>query len=208
MVAAIAAALGLPSACVPLEVPRSGQAAVVRAGKALVFGRIRMVDAQDEDIGYSPFSFDPWDEPFFGPGPRMVLELRQIYPPGGALRYRTYPSAPIEPDGAFFWILPAGDYVLLGNPRLLGSENFTPGETTALARFTVSTTGKTIYVGALVIGITYDLVDFVRAWRTDEADYEIRSLRVEDERERDLSRLRERFPALPEPVVTERMWTE
>jgi hypothetical protein len=138
----------------------------------------------------------------------MTPELRQLYPPGGAYKYKTHPAPPIEADGSFFWILSAGDYVLLGNPRLPGSKRFSPEETGTLVRFSVSATGRTIYVGTLIISIVFDLEDFVSAWRTGEAEYEIRSLRVVDERERDLAKLRERFSALPEPVVTECMRTE
>jgi hypothetical protein len=208
IVSAIAVAFCLQSSCVPIGIPRAGQPVVIKPGQALVFGRIRMLDAMNENITYSPFKFDPWDEPFFVTGPRMTLELRQLFPPGGVFKYKAYPAPPIEADGSFFWILSAGDYELLGNPRLLGSKRFTPGETCTLARFSVSTTGGTIYVGALIIGIDFDLVDFIRAWKNDEAEYEIRSLRVVDERERELSKLRERFPAIPEPVVTEYMRTE
>jgi hypothetical protein len=208
LAAALAAALFLQSSCVSIGTPRAGQPVVLKPGQALVFGRIVMLGARDENIKYSPFKFDPWDEPFFVTGPRMTLELRQLFPPGGAFRYKAHPAAPIEEDGSFFWILSAGDYELLGNPRLPGSKRFTQEETGTLARFSVSATGGTIYVGTLIISIDFGLVDYILAWKNDEAQYEIRSLRVVDERERELSKLRERFPALPEPVVTEYMRTE
>lgn len=208
VVGAIAAAFCLQSSCVSIGTPRAGQPVVLKPGQALVFGRIVMLAAKNENIKYSPFKFDPWDEPFFVTGPRMTLELRQHFPPGGAFKYKSHPAAPIETDGAFFWILSAGDYELLGNPRLLGSERFTEAETGTLARFSVPTTGGTIYVGTLIIGIDFDLVDYILAWKNDEAEYRIQSLRVVDERERELSKLRERFPALPEPVVTDYMRTE
>jgi hypothetical protein len=167
-----------------------------------------VLDAKNEKIEYSAFRFDPWDQPFSGTGPRMTLELRQVFPPGAMYKYKTHPTPPIEADGAFSWILSAGDYELLGNPRLYGSKNFRPEETGTLARFSVSETGGTIYVGTLIISVDFDLVDFLRAYGREDAEYRIQSLRVVDERERDFSKLRERFPALPEPVVTERMRTE
>ncbi|GAB4387298.1 MAG: hypothetical protein Kow0025_00100 [Thermodesulfovibrionales bacterium] len=181
---------------------------VVKPGQALVFGRVRMLSAKDENIEYSAFRFDPWDQPFFGTGPRMALELRQLFPPGGAFRYKAHPAPPVEADGSFFWILSAGDYELLGNPRLLGSKQFTEGETFTLARFSVPATGGTLYVGTLIISVDFDVVDFIGAWKSDEAEYEIRSLRVVDEGEGELPKLRERFPSLPEPVATECMRTE
>jgi hypothetical protein len=207
-VAAIAAALCLLSACMSIGTPRAGEPVAIQPGEALVFGRIRMLDAKNEHIEYSPFWFDPWDQPFFAPGPRMTLELRQLYPPGGAFKYKSHPAPAIEKNGSFFWILSAGDYVLLGNPRLLGSEQFTQEETETLARFRVPASGGTIYLGTLIISIDYDLEHVVPAWRTGEAEYAVRSFRVVDDREQELSQLRARFPALPEPVVTEHMRAE
>lgn len=209
-VAWVAVALCLLPACVSVGTPRVGEPVAIQPwGEALVFGRIRMLDATKENIEYSPFWFDPWDQPFFlGPGPRMTLELRQLQSPGGAFKYKAHPAPAIEKNGSFFWILSAGDYVLLGNPRLLGSERFTQEETETLARFTVPASGGTIYLGTLIISIVYDLQDVVHAWKTGEAEYAIRSRRVVDECERDLSQLRERFLALPEPVVTEYMRVE
>jgi hypothetical protein len=204
-VAAIAAALCLLSACVSIGIPRAGERVTVRLGEALVSGRIRMLDARNESIEYSAFRFDPWDQPFFGPGPRMTLELRQLFPPGGAFKYKAHPAPAIERNGSFFWILPAGDYVLLGNPRLLGSERYTQEETETLARFRVPASGGTVYLGTLIISVVYGLEDLLPAWRTEEAGYAIRGRRVVDEREQGLSRLRERFPEIPEPVVTELM---
>lgn len=208
IVIAIAVTVCLQSSCVSIGTPRAGQPVLIQPGQALVFGSIRMLGGRNEDIECSPFWFDPWDQPFFGTGPRMTLELRQLCSPGGVFKYKAYPAPPIETDGAFFWILSAGDYVLLGNPRLLGSKQFAQEETGMLARFSVSTTGGTIYIGTLIISIVFDIEDFVIAWNTGEAEYEIRGLLVVDERERELSKLRERFPMLPEPVVTEHMRTE
>lgn len=207
IVGVLAAAVCLQS-CMSIGTPRAGQPVAIGPGQTLVFGSIRVLDAKNEKIEYSAFRFDPWDQPFSGTGPRMTLELRQVFPPGGMYKYKTHLTPPIEADGSFFWILSAGDYELLGNPRLYGSKNFSPGETGTLARFSVSATGWTMYVGTLIISVDFDLVDFLRAYGREEAEYRIRSLRVVDERERDLSKLRERFPALPEPVVTERMRTE
>jgi len=205
---AMAVGMYCVSSCVSLETPRAGQPVAVRPEQALVYGRIRMFEATNEKVEYSPFWFDPWDQPFFAPGPRMTLELRELFSPGGMFKYKAYPAPPIETDGSFFWILSAGNYELLGNPRLYGSERFTQGETTPLALFSVSTTGGTIYLGMLIIDIDYGLLNYLRAWRSGEAEYEIQRLRVVDDRERDLSKLRQRFPAFPEPVVTEFMRAE
>ncbi len=207
-VAAVAAALILLSACMSVGIPREGESVAIRPGQALVFGHIRMLDATNEHIEYSPFWFDPWDQPFFGPGPRMTLELRQLYPPGGAFEYKAHPAPAIEKNGSFFWILSAGDYVLLGNPRLYGSERFDQGETETLAYFRVPASGGTIYLGTLIISVDFDFGDVVQGWKSDEAEYEIRGCRVVDEREQELSQLRDRFPAIPEPVITDHMRVE
>ncbi len=207
-VAVIAATLCLLSACMSISIPRAGEPVAIQPGQALVFGRIRMLDAKNEHIEYTPFWFDPWDQPFFGPGPRMTLELRQLYPPGGAFKYKAYLAPAIEKNGSFFWILSAGDYVLLGNPRLPGSKRFSQEETGTLAHFRVPASGGTIYLGTLIISIVFDLQDTVSAWRTGEAEYVIHNCHVMDEREQELSQLRARFPAVPEPVVTGHMRTE
>jgi hypothetical protein len=203
----VAAAVCLLSSCVSLETPYAGQPVVIPPGRALVFGRIRMFDVKIKNTEYAPFRFDPYDQPFAGPGPRMTLELRQLLPLGGLYKYKAYPAAPVEPDGSFYWILSAGDYELLGNPRLLGSRRFSPADAISLARFSVAASGQTIDVCTLIIDVIYDFVDFLRAWKTDEAEYVVQSLRVMDERGQIL-KLHERFPALPEPVITECMRTE
>ena len=207
-VVAIAATLCLLSACTSIGTPRAGEPVTVQPGEALVFGRIRMLNAKNEDIEYSPFWSDPWDQPFFGPGPRMTLELRRLYPPGGAFKYKSHPAPAVQKNGSFFWILSTGDYVLLGNPRLYGSERFDEEETVTLARFRVPASGGTIYLGTLIISIVFDFGDVVQGWKRDEAEYVIRGFRVVDEREQELSQLRARFPAIPEPVVTEPMRAE
>jgi hypothetical protein len=207
-VATIGTLLCLLSACASVGTPRAGEPVTIRPGEALVFGRIRMLDAKNEHIEYSAFWFDPWGQPFFGPGPRMTLELRQLYPPGGAIKYKSHPAPAIEKDGSFFWLLPAGDYHLLGNPRLYGSERFNPAETEGLARFRVPASGGSIYLGRLIIRIDFELPQPEHAWKTGEAEYTIHDCRVVDERERDLSRLHSRFPAIPEPVQTELMHAE
>jgi hypothetical protein len=207
-VSAVAAALCLLSACVSITVPHAGEPVALQPGEAFVFGRIRMLNAQNEHIEYSAFWFDPWDQPFFGPGPRMTLELRQLFPPGGAFDYKAYPAPPVEKHGSFFWILPAGDYLLLGNPRLLGSERFDPAETATLAHFQVPASGGTIYLGTLIISVVFDFGNVVQGWGKEEAEYTIRGYRVVDDRAQELSQLRARFPAFPEPLVTGLMRAE
>jgi len=207
-VAAVAAVVCLLPACVSIGTPRAGEAIVVKPGQALVFGRIRMLDAKNEKIEHSAFSFDPWDQPFFATGPRMSLQLRQLFPPGGAYKYKVNPTPAIEKDGAFYWILDAGDYELMGNPRLYGSKDFDDADSMTLAHFKVPANGGTTYLGTLIISVSYDLAQVVHAWKTDEAEYDIRGFHVLDDRERELARLRVRYPVIPEPVVTGLMGTE
>jgi len=208
IVVAIAAAIFLLPACVSIGTPRAGEPVIIQPGEAFVFGRIRMLDAKNEHIEYLPFSFDPWSQPFSGPGPRMTLELRQLHPAGKAIKYKANPAPAIEENGSFFWVLSAGDYVLLGNPRLLGSERFNREESETLARFGVPATGGTVYLGTLIIRIVYELQDSGPAWGTGEVEYAIRDCSIVDEREQAISQLRARFPALPEPVITDLMLAE
>lgn len=198
--ALLALAAATLAGCLSVGAPPAGRAVAPARGQALVFGAIRMVDEKDAGIEYAPVGWDPWNEPFFGPGPRLTLELRQLQPPGGAVVYRSQPTPPVEDDGAFYWLLPPGEYVLAGNPRLYGSKRFTTAETGTLARFAVPAGGGSLYVGTLVLVIRYDLVDLVRGWQRGEAEYELVATRVVDEHARGAARVRERFAEIPEPV--------
>jgi hypothetical protein len=183
--------------CLAVGTPPAGRAVAPDAGQALVFGGIRMVDEAGAGTEYAPLRWDPWDEPFFGPGPRMTLELRQLQPPGGAIVYRSLPAPRVEDDGAFYWLLAPGEYELAGNPRLPGSKRFTTAETATLARFTVTAGEGTLYVGTLVLAIRYDLEDMVRGWKRGEAEYETVSMH---ESAAAAARLRLRHPEFPEPI--------
>lgn len=203
LIALVAMALG---ACLTVTAPPAGRAVAPPAGQALVFGAIRMVD--EKEVAYAPAWWDPWNEPFFGPGPRLTLELRRLQPPGGAVVYRSQPAPPVEEGGAFYWLLPPGEYVLAGNPRLYGSKRFTTAETRTLARFTIPREGASIYVGALVLVIRYDLVDLATAWKRGEAEYGIVATRVADEQAGAERRLRARYPSVPELLQVELMRAE
>jgi len=202
------------SACMPLRYPLDGEPVSVRPGEALVFGRIRMFGSDEDRKGktsgpyeFLPFSTDPMDH-MMNPDPVMSLELRRFEPPGGAFVYKAYPLPAVGKYGAFRWILPAGDYLLAGNPRIYGSADFNPRETERLARFTVPPHGGTVYLGTLIVTIGDGLFDLAKAWKKGETEYVIRDLRVLDEREEELPELRGRFPALPEPLVTGLMSAE
>ena len=201
------------SACMPLRYPRDGEPVVVRPGEALVFGRIRMFDSgamsrrASNPYEYLPFSTDPMDH-MLQPDPVMSLELRRHEPPGGAFIYKAYPLPAIGKDGSFRWILPAGEYTLASNPRVYGSSRFDPEETEKLAGFTIPAGGGTVYVGTLVVAIGYGIGDFLEAWKEGESEYDIRGLRVVEERDEELRKLRKRFPALPDPLTTGLMTTE
>jgi hypothetical protein len=158
-----------------------------------------MVSARNQDIQYSAFRPDPWGMPFFGPDPRMTLELRWLNPGTPLFNYLAFPAPTVEEDGSFYWILKPGDYLLLGNPRLFGSKQFNVGDTQALAHFPVPSAGGTIYLGTLVISIEYDLVDFIRSWERGEVEYEIHDVSVVDENEKMFKKIHTRFSAIPEP---------
>lgn len=207
IVAIAALALCLFSACAPLRYPPAGKSVSLTHGEALVFGRISMVNANN-DTQYQAFWPDPWGEPFFGPGPRMTLELRWLNPKSKVFNYISYPAPSVEKDGYFYWILKPGDYLLLGNPDLLGSKNFYVENTRTLAHFHVSPAGGTIYLGSLIISIKYDLADFVISWNRGEAQYEISNIAVIDERESAFEKLRTRFTSIQGPTFTELMSPE
>ena len=114
--------VALLGACLSVASPRPGRPVEVGAGKALVFGRLRVTTA-DHGRELRVFSRD-WAEHVIPPEPVFNLELRQIHAPGGAVEYSSSPSPPIEDDGSFHWILEQGDYVLASNPRAYGSSGF------------------------------------------------------------------------------------
>jgi hypothetical protein len=194
------------SGCLPLKYPRAGEPVSLRPGEALVVGRIRMFALMNR-YEFHPFSRNPWDH-VLKPDPLVSLELRRHESAEGAFTYKAYPSPVVEDDGSFYWILRTGNYSLLGNPRLLGSPGFDPGETEKLARFTVPGSGETVYVGTLVVSLYEGLFNVVNMGRRGETEYEIHSLSIVDERDEALSKLQERFPLLPKPVTTELMSVE
>ncbi len=198
--------LSLLVACLHLRVPRAGEPITLRPGEALAFGRIRLLDAEKQHE-FSPFSRDPLDH-MLKPDPIVTLELRRFEKPGGAVVYKTYTAPAVETDGSFYWILPAGDYLLAGNPRIYGSDRFDPGETRELARFNIPPGGGAIYLGALVIRIGDGLFNLENVAKAGETEYVVRGLHVVDDRESEISALRDRFQTVPEPVLTELMIPE
>jgi hypothetical protein len=206
--ALVVSALFLLFACAPIRYPPVGHPVSLSQDEVLVVGHISMVSTRNPDIKYQAFWPDVWDEPFFGPGPRMTLELRWLNPKSPAFNYMSYPAPLVERDGYFYWILKPGDYLLLGNPRLFGSKNFNVEEAQALAHFRLPSAGGTIYLGSLVISIKYDLDEFVTSWNRGEANYEISGITVIDERESAFEKLLTQFQAIPEPTVVELMITE
>ena len=171
-----------------------------------MIGRIRMF-AVRSGYEFHPFSRNPLDH-VFKPDPLMSMELRRHEPAGGAVRYRAYPAPVVEDDGSFAWILGSGDYTLLGNPRLLGSPDFDPGQTEMLSHFRVPGDGATLYVGTLVLGLAQDIFDVTNMGRRGETAYTIQSRSVVDERQEALVKLLKRFPSLPQPVTIEPMSAE
>jgi len=187
--------LFLLCACVPIRYPRTGQPIVLRQGETLVFGRIQML-SEDRRIEFLPFSTDPRDH--FPPDPLLVLQLRWLDPPGHAYDYKVYPGPPVQGDGSFYWIVPAGRHLLLGNPRPFGSDRFDDQETRELARFSAPD-GGVIYLGTLVLRVSFGAGDAISGWRGRGWLYSIEESSVVDEHEQAFARLRERYPALPAP---------
>lgn len=194
------------SACLPLRYPHPGAPVALRPGETLVFGRIRLLDAEKQ-YEYLPFSRDPLDH-MLKPDPVMTLELRRFEKPGGAVVYKTHPAPTVETDGSFCWILPSGDYQLASNPRIYGSDQFDPGETASLARLRIPAGGGAVYLGTLMITIGDSLFSVQNVLTRGATEYVIRDLQVVDDREQELLSLRKRFQSIPEPVLTELMRPE
>ena len=188
------AALG---ACASVVSPRPGAPVEVEAGKALVFGRVRVTSAR-HGRELPVFSARPLEH-VIPPDPVLNLELRAIHPPGGAVRYSSNPSPRVEEDGSFHWILRQGDYVLASNPRAYGSSRFEPGETTVLARFTVPRGAGTVYLGTLEVAVHLGELE---QWKIHEPRYTVVRVSVVDEGEQAFTVLRSRFPSVPDPKAT------
>lgn len=206
---ALALLVSFIACMMPFRYPREGEPVSIRSGEALVFGRIRMVSegpigTESRPYEFRPFSRDPMDH-MLPPDPLMSLELRRFEAPGGPFVYKTYLRPAVRDDGSFSWILPAGEYSLASNPRGYGSKRFDPGETETLARFTVSAGDGTLYLGTLVVTISFDISEFLRSWELGDVEYGIPRLRVADRLGEELPALRGRFPTLPEPLVTRLM---
>lgn len=197
---AVVVSAALLAGCLSVVSPRPGRPVEVQAGKALVFGRIR-VTSPDYDREFLAFSRDPLEH-VIPPDPVFNLELREIRPPGGAVKYRTKLSPEVAADGSFHWILAEGDYVLASNPRPYGSTRFDSSETTVLARFTVPAGPRTVYVGQIEIVVQFEQADLVEGWKGRETTYTIHQLLVTDDGERAFATLLARHPAIPEPRAT------
>jgi hypothetical protein len=192
----------LLGACLSVVSPRPGKPVEIGAGKALVFGRVRVTAESGREL--LVFSRDPMEH-VIPPDPVFTLELREIHPPGGAVKYGSNPSPQVEEDGSFHWILKQGDYVLASNPRAYGSSRFDPGETTVLARFTVPRGAGTVNLGTLQVVLQFG---WLEGWKGNEPTYTIVGLSVTDDSVQAFTRLRARYPSVPEPGVTAPMVPE
>jgi hypothetical protein len=194
-------ALCLVVGCLPLRHPHAGNPVLPRPGEVFVFGRIRMASEGSADAGpyeFHPFSRNPGDH-VLKPDPVLTLELRRFEEPGGAFRYRVYLGPVVQDDGSFSWLLPAGEYTLFGNPRVGGAAAH-PEDTQELARFTVPASAGTLYVGTLWIVLSQDVFDVGEMVQRNWTSFEIRAVRVLEERGEAISKLRARFPAIPSPL--------
>jgi hypothetical protein len=188
--------VALLGACASVESPRPGKPVAVGEGKTLVFGRLRVTDPE-RGREFLVFSRD-WTEHVIPPDPVLTLELRAMHVPGGAVKYSSNPTPPVEEDGSFHWILEQGEYILASNPRAYGSSRFDPGETTVLARFMVPRGAGTVYLGTLQILVKFGEVE---AWKGHEPAYTLVRLVVVDEREQAFTLLHSRYPAVPVPEI-------
>jgi hypothetical protein len=205
LTAIAAAAPVLLGACLlSATTPRAGRPVEVKAGQALVFGRIRLLDERSADLRV--FTKDPLEHLPLVPHPAFHLELRGLRPPGGAVRYAVQPSPEIGGDGSFHWVLAHGDYAIASNPRPYGSKRFDPAETAGLARFTVPQGAGTVYLGTLDVVIRPEL-GLVETLRGEEILYAfLRSAVVTEETA--FAALLSRYPSIPEPRVTAPMVPE
>lgn len=154
-------------------------------------------------LEFHPFSRSPWEHAL-QPDPALTLELRRFEPPGGAFVYKAYPAPVVEDDGVIHWLLPSGEYAMLGSTRV-GVSGLAAGGTQDLARFTVPPGGGTVYLGTLWLVLPQEVFEVSEWTERSWLNYEVRAYRITDEADEALPKLKARFPSLPTPLRTNLM---
>ena len=185
----VLAILAISSAgCFQIRYPEPGRPVAVAEGKSLAFGRIAVID-RDHEI--EPWRSELREALFAGEKPEIRLSLFFVESDRRAIYVR------IEPDGSFFWVLPAGTYLLYHSlvDRQL------PNET--IAAFQVPSGAHAVYLGAMTMRI-----ESGRNRETGKLDYDVTAISIGSEFERAKHVLAARYPGLAGPIVQKLMITD
>jgi hypothetical protein len=156
------AALVLLTACVTVDYPRPGQPIEARAGEALVFGRVRVLDDSRE--------YFPWRAASVL-GPELHLWFLRLEPRGVSTELQ------FEPDGSFRGWLEAGDYALVANRHEVTAKETSDAERQdmrVVALLRVPSDAVAAYAGVLVLLVQAGAVDLQQL----QTDYEFGGSRV------------------------------
>jgi len=182
----IATALLLASvACLRVVYPEPGRPIRTAEGEVLAFGRIAVID-RDHEI--EPWKSDLRDALFTGEKPEIKLSLFLIEANRRAIYVR------IEPEGSFFWVLPAGTY-LLYHSRV---DRQPPNE--PLAAFQITAEAHALYLGTMTMDIESN-----ENRSTGKQDYEVMAVRITDELEQAKQVLEGRYPEPGRPAARKLM---
>lgn len=177
------------SGCVvDVRYPPAGRALVPGPAQALVFGRVRVLE---DGVDVTREYCDPWA---FSARSDALLDLALAT----ADRRRVCLHAVTENDGAFYWLLPRGRYVLA---EVRYGEGFDP----ALG-FVVPDGAACVYVGTLELqATTGPVIHGALAKRRVHVRREVRELAVSvaDEGDEERAALARRFAGMPVSCVTQ-----
>jgi len=128
--------------CLSVGSPPTGKPLAAIAGKTLVFGRVTILD-HDQIVPPANPGAD-WAKAGLGPRPELTLYLLRLSP-------RQVARPQFVGQGAFYWSLTPGDYLLLGSPAADVGEPEVSQRHWPLAALRVTPADGAVCVGGLSI---------------------------------------------------------
>jgi len=171
--------------CVNLRYPAKGKPVVLEDNKALVFGRVQVVE---DGIDVTRDFCDPWKFSF-STHKLLSFFLLDLEKRGVA------PTVIPERDGSFYWVLPRGNY------RITKVEY--RGEVDPYLAFRINNDNQYIYIGNLALISESSIVTHIPLPKhrgSVKREYSSPSISVEDKYEYETNILRTRFPGISEGI--------
>lgn len=129
----------LLAGCLTVRTPAKGEPLRLEPGEGLVLGRVRIFEQGRE--------LHPWRVEFLellAEDPLIAFALLQVE------SGRKRPGVPLDEEGRFAWILPAGTYLLYHTPSV------DPPVNEPLAAFQVPSTSEVLDLGELALDVAVD----------------------------------------------------